>query len=176
MQINFSSGSTLIMVKSLVVNSYPSIPMHILNRPKFSLSPPANLSTRGQAILGRYPKISQYVPMGKTSTHVKETLKLPEAEPLRVVEGYKKMMHDRAPEATSPANADFKEAASEYFQATKPTKDESYEPGSITEKNDAKQASAAAVVQTPRAPSKRKKKPAKKAKKSQFKIVSKHRK
>ena len=116
--------------------------MKILKSPNFSQSPPP-IQTLGQPILGRHTKISQYVPLGKQSSHVKKILELPEAQPLKVIEGYAEMMENRGSLKSDEADLGvaMKSAAQEYFDTPKPTKDDSYNAASsVTEKNQASKA------------------------------------
>ena len=167
------------MVKSIVLNSYPSVPMRVLSKPMFSSSPPFG-QTQGQPILSNRPRISQYFAMGSPSTKVKEVLELPQTRPLTVVEGYKEMVENRTEPSSTP-DGDLKAAAREYFESAKLTSQDSYQPltkPSVTEKNESTAATALATVQSPVAKPKKKKSSSKKSKlstrkkPSQFKIVS----
>ena len=133
------------MVKGLVIDSYPSVNFRILSKPTISLCPPANTQTIGQGILGHKARISQYVPMGRKSARIQKLLQLPEAEPMKVVEGYKEMAKN-LPQQAKGNNEDFKAAAEEFLKSEKPISDDSYEPPKtfVTEKNEASAATAIA--------------------------------
>ena len=140
------------MVKSIVVNSYPSVPMHILSKPHFSVSPPPS-RTLGQTILGRdVARVSQMVVMGHQSQKVKDLLQLPEAEPVKVIKGYEKMVDEGDfGKTTDSAPKDLQEASKQFFDSVKQSKDDSYdaEPSTVTEKNEATLSTALAAVQEP---------------------------
>ena len=108
------------MVKSIVVNSYPSVPMRILSKPNFSVSPPP-ARTLGQPILGRdVARVSQMVVMGHQSQRVKDLLQLPQAEPVKVIKGYEKMVDEGDLGKTSAsAPEDLKEASKQFFDSVK---------------------------------------------------------
>ena len=164
------------MVLGVVVDSYPSVNFKILSRPHISLSPPANTQTIGQGILGHKARLSQYVPMGTKSPRVQKLLQLPEAEPMKVIEGYKEMMKN--PPEAEEKDADYNAAADQYLKSEKPVSDDSYEPPKtfVTAKNEATAATAIAVNRGRKVHSRKgaKKKTAKrKPKASHFKIATK---
>ena len=99
-KLSVDSNYSIKMVKSVVMESYPSIPMRILTKPRFSLSPPMG-EFRGQPVLGRQVGVSQYVSMGQQSNQMKKMLQLPETEPIKVVKGYEKIAEDRVEPTTS---------------------------------------------------------------------------
>ena len=132
------------MVKGLVLDSYPSVNFRILSKPNISLNPPANTQTIGQGILGHKARISQFVSFGRKSPRIQKLLQLPEAEPMKVINGYKEMVQDQPRE--KEGDADFNAAAKEYLKSEKPVSDDSYDPPKtfVTEKNEATAATALA--------------------------------
>ena len=132
------------MAKSILLPSIPSIKQKILNRPTFSTSPPFGKSV-GQPLLGQTPRVWKYEIMESPSEKIKETLSLPETEPVHVVKGYDILSKDME---TRTPKSDLNSAAEEYFQEVKTSRQDSYneEPSSVVEKNEAALATALAAV------------------------------
>ena len=136
------------MGKGIVLSSFPSISFKTLTKPRFTNSPPFT-PTVGQAILGKRKRLAQYFNMGKASKEIKEMLELPEAEPLKLLEGPKELPQKDMPSKASE-DAEFKKAATAYIESPKPVSDDSYEPPKETlpvmEKNSATLATGIATV------------------------------
>ena len=90
--------------------------------------------------------------MGHQSQRVKDLLQLPEAEPDKVIKGFKKMVDEGdLGKTTESAPKDLQASSKQFFDSVKQSKDDWYdaESSTVTEKNEATLASALAAVQEP---------------------------
>ena len=116
-------------MKTLVLDSTPTVPMHIPSATTFHIGPPKR--GRGPPLLGmRQPKYTHFVPLGEGSKELKKLLELPESDtsPPKLVKAYTEMLKQpqgKEPEIVDPA---FKEASQQYLNAPKANKEETFLP------------------------------------------------
>ena len=86
-------------MRTVVLDSSPSIPLHDPSNIPLNVSPPYtnHSKKRGQPLLGqRQVHYTHFIPMGKGSEHIKELLGIEETDDseAEVIEGKKELLHE----------------------------------------------------------------------------------
>ena len=140
-------------MKSVALDSSPTIPIRIPSDVQFNVSPSYwGRKVKGQPLLGQQnTKYTHFVPMGDASAHIKKLLEIPESSnvPTQPLEGYQEVLKaEKASNLDVKSNTDpkvfyteFKENAANFLASPNIERENIYQEGektsTITEKNDA---------------------------------------
>ena len=173
-------------MKTVILDSSPSIPLHIPSNISLNVSPPytGHSKKRGQPLLGqRQSHYTHFVPMGHKSEHIKELLGIKQTDTTETkpIEPYKEALKAEKVEqgdgknssSEPPFDSSFEQEAKDYVAAPNTYKEDTFQVSdqevtpSITAKNDAETATLVAATQpkassTRKTPKQRKKKNMKK--------------
>ena len=163
--------------KTVILDSSPSIPLHIPSNISLNVSPAYSSHTkqRGQPLLGQ-KKIhyTHFVPMGEGSQHIKELLGIPETDTSesKPIEGYKELLKaekimkgEEKHHTTIPSfDLKFEKDSKDFIETPQNDKEDTFEPDKesvpeITPKNDAAIATLIASSQPKKNPSRKPSKP-----------------
>ena len=152
-------------MKTLVLDSSPTVPIKIPREVNFNVSPAyVGRKLRGQPLLGQGPQVrySHFVPMGDASPTIKKLLEIPESdnsakEPIEgrqeILKEEKYINEDKAVTPVKVFDSDFINSAKDYLSTPNEEKKDSYptteESTPLMEKNTANLASIVAVARPP---------------------------
>ena len=94
-------------MKSVALDSSPTIPIRIPSDVQFNVSPSYwGRKVKGQPLLGQQnTKYTHFVPMGDASAHIKKLLEIPESDtsPLKPIEGHQEISKEEKANKTKAA-------------------------------------------------------------------------
>ena len=168
-------------MRTVVLDSSPSIPLHDPSNIPLNVSPPYtnHSKKRGQPLLGqRQVHYTHFIPMGEGSEHIKELLGIEETDDseAEVIEGKKELLHEekvvkgeeKSVSKDLPFDSGFEKEAKDFSDTPKNYEEDTFEDTdqstaeTTTKKNDAEIATVIAAAQPKKSPAKRSYKPRKK--------------
>ena len=151
-------------MKTIVLDSLPTVPIRIPDEVQFNVSPfYSGKKTKGQPLLGQQQvKYTRFVPMSDAAPSIKKLLELLETDtaPPKLIEGYEELSKEEKfnthGETTTPVkvfDSKFKNEAQDYLNKPNTDKIDSYFPNEeavpVVEKNSANLANIVSITQTP---------------------------
>ena len=169
-------------MRTVVLDSSPSIPLHDPSNIPLNVSPPYtnHSKKRGQPLLGqRQVHYTHFIPMGEGSEHIKELLGIEETDDseAEVIEGKKELLHEekvvkgeeKSVSKDLPFDSGFEKEAKDFSDTPKNYEEDTFEDTdqstaetTTTKKNHAEIATVIAAAKPKKSPAKRSYKPRKK--------------